>query len=181
MASDSFRFDGGKTWLDLFTTIGRRYAARPEERFVSAAAVSGWLASMELLPRETVTEDDVLLARRLREALRNYTAEVLGGEALLGPEAQLIREVLTWREHRSFSKTLQIGQFSTIQAVLAELTEQALLALQHPGQLSLCDEPDCRRAFSDPGGRRRWCPTPACASRGRVRSYRQQHQEAHRA
>ncbi|WP_367187380.1 CGNR zinc finger domain-containing protein [Microbacterium sp.] len=35
-----------------------------------------------------------------------------------------------------------------------------------------CDEVDCRWVFLDPSGRRRWCPAPACASRGRVRAHR---------
>ncbi|WP_374102027.1 CGNR zinc finger domain-containing protein [Arthrobacter sp. ISL-5] len=31
---------------------------------------------------------------------------------------------------------------------------------------------DCRWVFLDPSKRRRWCPSPACASRGRVRAHR---------
>ncbi|MEU2424008.1 CGNR zinc finger domain-containing protein [Streptomyces sp. NPDC007851] len=38
--------------------------------------------------------------------------------------------------------------------------------------LRSCPEHDCRGVFIDPPGRRRWCPSPACASRGRVRAMR---------
>ncbi|MFI2584884.1 CGNR zinc finger domain-containing protein, partial [Streptomyces rochei] len=33
-------------------------------------------------------------------------------------------------------------------------------------------EHDCRGVFIDSVGRRRWCPSPACASRGRVKALR---------
>jgi predicted RNA-binding Zn ribbon-like protein len=39
--------------------------------------------------------------------------------------------------------------------------------------LRACPEEDCRGVFADPAGRRRWCPAPACASRGRVRALRE--------
>ncbi|AJT40388.1 CGNR zinc finger domain-containing protein [Psychromicrobium lacuslunae] len=180
MAVDSFRFDGGKTWLDLFSTLGRRYSSEPEERLLSAEALSGWLIAMELSPREAATERDVFLARGLREALRNCTAALLNREPFAEQDDRFIREMLSYREHRTLSAALTLEHFSSPQAVFAEFAEQAIIAWQHPENLSLCAEPDCRRAFRDPSGRRRWCPTPACASRGRVRAFRQnQPQEAH--
>ncbi|MEU4521337.1 CGNR zinc finger domain-containing protein [Amycolatopsis sp. NPDC024027] len=32
--------------------------------------------------------------------------------------------------------------------------------------------------FADPAGRRRWCPSPACASRGRVRAQERRRAES---
>lgn len=57
---------------------------------------------------------------------------------------------------------------------LARIARQALEQLTGPErhQLVSCAEHDCRWVFLDPTGRRRWCPSPSCASRGRVRALR---------
>ncbi|MEC3981677.1 CGNR zinc finger domain-containing protein [Amycolatopsis sp. H20-H5] len=39
--------------------------------------------------------------------------------------------------------------------------------------LAVCPEQDCRGVFTNHGARRRWCPDPACANRGRVRAHRE--------
>jgi predicted RNA-binding Zn ribbon-like protein len=57
---------------------------------------------------------------------------------------------------------------------LARIARQALEQLTGPErhQLVSCAEHDCRWVFLDASGRRRWCPSPSCASRGRVRALR---------
>ncbi|MDT7634181.1 MAG: hypothetical protein QOI50_6111, partial [Pseudonocardiales bacterium] len=57
---------------------------------------------------------------------------------------------------------------------LARIARQALEQLTGPERRHLvsCAEHDCRWVFLDPTGRRRWCPSPSCASRGRVRALR---------
>ena len=57
---------------------------------------------------------------------------------------------------------------------LARIARQALEQLTGPERHRLvsCAEHDCRWVFLDPTGRRRWCPSPSCASRGRVRALR---------
>ncbi|WP_433234201.1 CGNR zinc finger domain-containing protein [Actinomadura nitritigenes] len=59
-------------------------------------------------------------------------------------------------------------------AALARIARQAVDHLTGPERASLkvCPEDDCRGVFADPADRRRWCPSPACASRGRVRALR---------
>jgi hypothetical protein len=63
---------------------------------------------------------------------------------------------------------------------LARIARQALEQLTGPErhQLVSCAEHDCRWVFLDPTGRRRWCPSPSCASRGRVRALRARRKSA---
>ena len=63
---------------------------------------------------------------------------------------------------------------------LARIARQAVEPLTSADRLGLkeCPEDDCRGVFVDPPGRRRWCPSPACASRGRVRALRARRAEA---
>jgi predicted RNA-binding Zn ribbon-like protein len=62
----------------------------------------------------------------------------------------------------------------TAAAALGRIARQAADQLTGPERHALksCPESDCRGVFADPDGRRRWCPSPTCASRGRVRAYR---------
>jgi predicted RNA-binding Zn ribbon-like protein len=63
---------------------------------------------------------------------------------------------------------------ATAVQALARIARQAadhMTGVERAG-LKCCPEHDCRGVFTDPVGRRRWCPSPSCAIRGRVRALR---------
>jgi predicted RNA-binding Zn ribbon-like protein len=192
-----FRFDGGATWLDLLATRGRSFGARPVERLTSPARLAEWLARCQLTPSEPPSAADLTHARELRETLRSLALAAVSGTpahtdavadaargvavadaARWAAVADAVADAARWAAGASRLRLVG-GQLRreppvTTDEALARIARQALE--QHTGverdQLVSCAEQDCRWVFLDPTGRRRWCPSPACASRGRVRALR---------
>ena len=166
----------GAPWLNLLATRGRHFGAQPVERLPTADRLREWLARSELTPLAPVTDTDLGRARELREVVRPLALGAVDGiapraeqvqalAAFLGPEP--VHLAALGRLHRSAPPTAA--------AAFARLAHQAADWLTGPlrHDLRACPEQDCRGVFADPGGRRRWCPSPACASRGRVRALRE--------
>ena len=61
-----------------------------------------------------------------------------------------------------------------VDAALTLIIEQAIDTMSgtEAAFLRECEEASCRELFLDSTGRRRWCSTPACGIRARVRAYR---------
>jgi predicted RNA-binding Zn ribbon-like protein len=172
-----FRFDGGATWLNLLGTRGQSFGPRPIERLATPARLADWLARCELTPLEPPTVEDLNRARALRQTLSTLALAVVdgvdpGGEVLAAArecaagDPGPVRLVEGWPPRR-------LPPTDTAEA-LARIARQALEQLtgRERHQLVSCAEHDCRWVFLDPTGRRRWCPAPSCASRGRVRALR---------
>src|SRR4029450_13935972 len=67
---DGFRFRGGHIALDLAATLAARLKSQPRELLVLPADLDRWLVSSGLAgSRPRATEDDVEMARALREAI----------------------------------------------------------------------------------------------------------------
>ncbi len=166
----------GAPWLNLLATRGRHFGAQPVERLPTAERLREWLARAELTPLAPVTDADLARTRELRETLRPLALGAVDRSAPRPEQVQALTAFLAPepvnlaaldRLHRS-------APASTADA-LARLAHQAADWLTGPlrHDLRACPELDCRGVFADPGGRRRWCPSPACASRGRVRALRE--------
>ncbi|MGK3201989.1 CGNR zinc finger domain-containing protein [Amycolatopsis sp. MEPSY49] len=174
--SEDFRLDMGAPWLNLLATRGRHFGPRPVERLPTTERLVAWLACVELTPLEPVTGRDLDAAHRLREALRPLALGAVDG---LAPTADQVGVLARFLEPEPMELTaldrLRRSAPTTADAAFARLAHQAADWLTGPLRLDLraCPEQDCRGVFADPGGRRRWCPSPACASRGRVRALRE--------
>jgi hypothetical protein len=151
----AFRFDCGAPWLNLLATRGRHFGSKPVERMPTRERLAEWLAQVGLTPLARVTDADLDAAHRLREALSAFF------------KSEPLHLAALDRLHRSAP--------ATTADALGRLAAQAADWLTGPlrEDLLICPEQDCRGVFFDPGGRRRWCPAPACASRGRVRALRE--------
>ncbi|MEU6439534.1 CGNR zinc finger domain-containing protein [Streptomyces sp. NPDC047046] len=173
----AFRFDCGAEWLNLLATRGRAFGARPVERLDSVDRLVAWLRHTELTPRRRPGDADLTLALGLRETLRALalaTAEdvppppdaVAGLAAFLAAHPDPV--ALTGGSRLRRKAPADTGE------ALGRLARQAADTLTGPGRTALrvCPETDCRGVFCDQSGRRRWCPSAACASRGRVRALR---------
>jgi predicted RNA-binding Zn ribbon-like protein len=179
-----FRFDGGATWLDLLATRGRSFSARPIERLTSPARLAEWLARCQLTPSEPPSAADLTHARELRETLRSLALAAVSGTPAPADAVDdaarggAVADAARWAAGASRLRLVD-GQLRreppvTTDEALARIARQALEQLTgvERDQLVSCAEQDCRWVFLDPTGRRRWCPSPACASRGRVRALR---------
>jgi predicted RNA-binding Zn ribbon-like protein len=174
---DDFRFDCGATWLNLLATSGRTFSPRPLERLATPERLARWFAGCELTPLSPPTAADVERARRLREILRVLAMSTVAGER---PPERAARDLADFLAAHPDPVRLAVTERLLREpppdaaAALARVARQAVDHLTGPerGNLAVCGEHDCRAVFADPGGRRRWCPSPACASRGRVRALR---------
>lgn len=169
MTTCDFRTDGGATWLNLLATQGRSFGANPVERLPDEAAVEAWLDLMGLRPDRPVATDHRSQLLELREHLRELA--LAAADARDADPAAVDAVTVAAAADGGLGPALSPPTFAQ---VLAAIAVSALLALRGPDRafLTSCDESDCRWVFLDPSGRRRWCPAPACASRGRVRAHR---------
>ncbi|GIH61277.1 CGNR zinc finger domain-containing protein [Microbispora siamensis] len=173
----AFRFDCGAVWLNLLATTGRTFSAAPVERLATPARLAEWLERCELSPARPPGQDDLHRTWALREALRTLALATVEERP---PPADAVAHLAAFLgEHDdpvrlSADDRLRREPPATTAHALARIARQAVDHMTGSDRLALksCPEPDCRGVFVDPPGRRRWCPSPACASRGRVRALR---------
>jgi predicted RNA-binding Zn ribbon-like protein len=170
-----FRFDSGATWLNLLATRGTHFGEHPVERMPTVERLVEWLDVVELRPVRKVSAADLALAWELREALRPVALATVDG---VPPDSAEVKALGRFLDGESVSLKVTDRLVRTPPATatdaLGRIARQAVDHLTGPERefLSVCPEHDCRGVFSDPSGRRRWCPNPACATRGRVRAHR---------
>jgi predicted RNA-binding Zn ribbon-like protein len=173
----AFRFDCGSTWLNLLATKGRSFSPDPVERLDSLTRFAEWLDRSELLPARPLTPLDLARAIRLREILRVVALATVDGTP---PPVDAVTELSAFlAEHDDPMRLIVIDRLrrdppTTASAALARIARQAVdhVTGAERAALKVCPEHDCRGVFVDSADRRRWCPSPACASRGRVRAMR---------
>lgn len=173
----AFRYDGGATWLNLLATLGRSFGDRPVERLTSPERLYEWLQHCELRPDRLPKDADLLQARELRETLRVLALTTVAGDP---PPAAAVRSVQKLLQAPDpvrlvAKKRLRRKRPAGTSEALTRIARQAVDQLTGPerAHLRVCSERDCRWVFADPSGRRRYCPAPACANRGRVRALRE--------
>lgn len=167
-----FRFDGGATWLNLLATQGQSFGTRPVERIGTPEAGHRWLGLVGFGVDGELSADDLDRLVRLREALRELAMAAVAGREPASDDLARVRAHASASAGMLWSGPAQAGV--PLDAALAGIAVQALVMLQGPDRelLRQCAEVDCRWVFLDTSGRRHWCPSPACASRGRVRAHR---------
>jgi predicted RNA-binding Zn ribbon-like protein len=173
--SPELRFDAGTVWLNLLATVGSAYSDARVERLRGVEELHRFLAHHELAPVAPLTDEDVAEARELRETLRPLTLAALGGEPV-EDVAPLQRWLDADQPLRATTRdgVLATAPPSTARAALGRIARQALEQLSGPERehLGACAAPDCRMAFLDRGGRRRWCAPELCGVLTRVRAHR---------
>jgi predicted RNA-binding Zn ribbon-like protein len=171
------RFDCGATWLNLLATRGTHFGEHPVERIPTVERLTEWFERAELSPSRKVSGRDLEQAWALRELLRPIALATVDGIEPATEHVAALADFLA--DHPApvrlgIAERLVRAQPATAAEGLGRIAQQAVDQLTGPERefLSSCPEHDCRGIFSNPSGRRRWCPNPACASRGRVRALR---------
>ncbi|HEY1973359.1 MAG TPA: CGNR zinc finger domain-containing protein [Pseudonocardia sp.] len=169
-----FRFDGGASWLNLLGTQGQSFGAHPVERLPDPGRLAEWLAAVELAPDLPPDPADLASTRALREALRAVALATVADQPPPAEPVETLRGYLRAPEPLLADPRLRRPPPATTADALARIAAQAVdhLTSTDRHNLAVCAEHDCRWVFLDTTGRRRWCPSPACASRGRVRALR---------
>jgi predicted RNA-binding Zn ribbon-like protein len=176
-ASPELRFHAGAAWLDLLATIGGAYGDTPVERLTGPPVLQRWLDREGLAAERPPTDADVTSARALRETLRPLVLAVLDGAPV---PTDPLHALQRWLDADVPLRAVErAGRAAAAPppdpaAALARVARQALEHLGGPEaeHLHACAAPDCRMAFLDPGGRRRWCAAEVCGVRTRVRAHR---------
>lgn len=173
----AFRFDCGATWLNLLATSGRTFSDAPVERLDSPTRFATWLDRSELAPARPPSASDLECAIELRETLRALALATVDDRPPPAAETAHLAAFLTAHDdpvHLVAADRLRREPPPTAIHALARIARQAADHLTGADRAALkcCPEHDCRGVFTDPAGRRRWCPSPSCASRGRVRALR---------
>jgi predicted RNA-binding Zn ribbon-like protein len=165
------RYDAGAAWLNLLATRGHAYGAVSIERLGDLEALRAWLDHERLTPVASLTGADVVQARAFRETLRPVVLAVLDERI---PDVGPLQPWLDADE--PLRAVVRNGRPaaappSTLAAALARLARQAVEQLPD-APLRGCADDECRLAYLDPGGRRRWCAAEKCGVKARVRAHR---------
>lgn len=166
------RFVTGAVWLDLLVTLGHAYGVEPIERLYDLGALRTWLDHEGLTPVAPPADADVARVKALRETLRPLVLAVL--DHADPPDVTVLQPWLDADER--VRATVRDGRPaaappSTLDAALARIVRQAVEQL--PGApLAACADAECRMAYLDPTGRRRWCSPETCGVKARVRAHR---------
>lgn len=169
-------------WLDLVDTRVNWPSRTPVERLPDADFLARWLHDHGLSTDAAPTGADLAMVRQVRSSLHELALGRIHErtphpQALDTVNAALARAAKAPR-HVVVPDPIEPGhlrrQLADVDAALALIIEQAIdtLAGSDARYLRACEEASCGALFLDYTGRRRWCSTPACGIRARVRAHR---------
>jgi predicted RNA-binding Zn ribbon-like protein len=176
------RIETGARWLDLVATRANWPSRAPLERLPDLDALRGWLERHALATEADPTPADLAAVRQIRAALRELAVARVEGRtphpsafdtvnAALARAAKAPRQIVV---PDPIEPGLLRRRVPDVDAALTLVIEQAIdtMSSAEAADLRECEEASCRELFLDSTGRRRWCSTPACGIRARVRAYR---------
>jgi predicted RNA-binding Zn ribbon-like protein len=166
------RYVTGAVWLDLLATLRHAYGEDRFERLADVPSLRAWLDHEGLTPDAPLTEAHVARTRSLRETLRPFVLAVLDADDL--PDVAALQPWLDADEPlRVVARDGKPAAAapSTLDAALARIARRAVEELAD-APLAACADTDCRMAYLDPTGKRRWCSPETCGVKARVRAHR---------
>jgi len=175
---DGFRFRGGHVALDFAATLAARLREQPRELLERPADLNRWLVSSGLAgnaPR--ATEEDVELARELREAIYGLVSERPTSAA-----RTTLNAVAALRPARpKLSASGQLVMEGSAREYLATIAGLAIELLGGPERTRIrqCEGEGCALLFLDlsRSGARRWCSMSGCGNRAKAREFRRRARE----
>lgn len=172
-----FRLGLGSAALDFVATLGDRRGRRIE-RLGVAEDLSRWLGDAGLCEDASASDEQLVEARALREAIYRVLERALGGGRVPPREAALVNE---WARRPTFAP--QIGRSfapatagaDPVAAALAHVARQGVELVTGPDLARVRRCAGCSLLFVDRSrpGRRRWCSMDRCGAREKMVRYRQ--------
>jgi predicted RNA-binding Zn ribbon-like protein len=173
----TFAYVGGRRCLNFVGTKKHRHSSR-EELLTEPELLSDWAVQAGMLDVGVhVTDDDLVAAIELREAIYRTVIARLEGRRPQAADVELLNEracqpQLTPRLLRT-GATRREGTASQLLASLAaDLLD--LLAGADIENVKQCARPDCTRLYLDASRakNRHWCGMGTCGNRAKVQAFR---------
>jgi predicted RNA-binding Zn ribbon-like protein len=180
---DGFSFRGGHAALDLCATLTGRAKPSPHDLLASPHDLCRWLKAAGLAPAPSATQDDLEVARNLREAIYALAVARFAGKAAPGGARARLNDLA-----RQPGATLRLAEdghmrvTGSAHAMLATLAQDAIRLLGGPQseRIRQCESATCSRLFLDNsrGGDRKWCSMSPCGNRAKVSEFRRRKRAA---
>ncbi|HEY4348204.1 MAG TPA: ABATE domain-containing protein, partial [Gaiellaceae bacterium] len=161
---------------DFVATLGDR-PKRRIERLGTADDLSLWLSEAGICGAVSVSDEQLVEARALREAIYRVFEGALNGGRVPTRQAALVNE---WARRPTFSP--QIGPSfaratagaDIVSAALAQLAQNSVELVTGPDLARVRKCAGCSLLFVDRSrpGRRRWCSMDRCGTREKMARYR---------
>ena len=180
---DGFNFRSECRCLDLAATLAGRLNPEPKERLATPRDLGRWLAAAGLASGALhPTEEELIAARDLREALYRLVQASMVGEGFARKDLDLVNRwaALPLPAPQLGPKGLAwIGE--GVAASLAVVARDGVELLSGPlaARVRKCANPSCAILFVDSSrsNRRRWCSMAACGNKAKVGAFRRRLRE----
>lgn len=153
--------------------FGHHAGKARRDNLATADGFGRWLAGRSLADDGShITSDDLVLARRLRDDLRDLLRGDDRAAASLSDLARDLPLVVTFDDGRPSVAPSGSGVQRVLGSLLAACVVAAIAGRWT--RVKMCAAEDCRFVFYDHGRNRlgRWCAMEACGNRMKSRSYR---------
>lgn len=172
----NIEFTAGARSLDLIDTLSDR-SNLSVELIRTPEDLSQWLTDGGIVANLNLTEEDLWVAKDLRETAFQVLSAALKGDC---PAASSLGKLNTWASHKDFrpeyvSGGLRWHSDRPFQSALSTLAADALLLLDPETIKRLRRCRDCQMLFVDNSrpGNRIWCSSSSgCGNRAKVRRHR---------
>jgi predicted RNA-binding Zn ribbon-like protein len=175
----TFSFHRGSVALDFAGTVRSRASPAPEECLPDKEALRRWLEESGLAAEVRPGEADLLVARRLREAIFQLFSDAIDGRrfdadalALVNRAAEGLRLGAPRLDGRLRARWVTEAPLAL---VFGRIAADAILQLsQEPDRLRRCAREGCGALIlsRSRGKRRKWCSMELCGNRAKVAAYR---------
>ena len=178
---DARRFRTGRACLDFAHTGGDGPQASAWELLHTAGDLARWLVVVvdpTGIDEVTATDDDLVLARRLRSAIWASAQRAIGGDAPTASDRATINEVAAGRGPvpELTASGVVLAQPVDAAALLVALARDAIDLFGGPeaDRVRECASDTCQLLFVDRSrpGARRWCSMQRCGNIAKVRTHR---------
>ncbi|MEO3873330.1 ABATE domain-containing protein [Nonomuraea sp. B12E4] len=180
MEAPTFRLDNEHLSFRFTATLSDRYG-EPVERLPTPKRLNDWLDANSLrLGKEQTTDQDLVLACQLREAIHRAGTAVVGGDVPQRADIGLINRLS--RESRTYPQLTASGAHwcswsrHPIHAALGLIAQHAIAILggDERSQVKVCKNPECGGLYVDTsrGQNRRWCSMNICGNRAKKAKFR---------
>jgi predicted RNA-binding Zn ribbon-like protein len=179
----AFRLYTGAPATDFVATLGRRLAGGLE-RLTSPARLGDWLVAASLSPRlERVTDEQLSIARQLREAMYRLLDTVVSGGAVDAADRMRVNAAaaeqppvpeLSEADGALVLCLRPVGD--PVRSALAVVAADAIriMTADRGPLLRACQAADCGMLFLDHSQTRarRWCSMRECGNRAKAAAHR---------